>query len=230
MRMVSWLGRPPPGLGELHPDTNRATLQALVIALPRMLRNTMLPGLTFLAGAAVVGVELGAVLACLAAASLFVIDRRAGRAGFIALLVMVFVFLSAAVAVVSRSLPLFFLPVAGVDLLMGSYTLVTVLIGRPLFTSATPDFLSVPAQVKQTPVYLRTARDATVLAGCYFLVRSLLRLAAFVWLPPGWFIAAIIVGEVLGDILVVGLAIRLNIRRLRPIGTDSAPVHGEVRI
>jgi hypothetical protein len=230
MRVVRWLGRPPPGLEELHPNTTRATLQVLAIALPRMLRNTLLPGLTFLAGSAAFSVEVGAVLACFAAAGLFLVDRRAGRAGFIAALVMVFVFMSAAVAVISRSLALFFLPVAGVDLLMGTYTMVTVLIGRPLFASATPDFLSLPPRVRRTAVYRRTARDATVLAGCYFLLRSVFRLAAFVWLPPGAFIAVTIVGEIVGDILVVGLAVRMNVRRLRPAGTDPYPAHGEVWI
>ncbi|HET9138357.1 hypothetical protein [Actinophytocola sp.] len=230
MRAVSWLGRPPPGLAGLHPNTTRATLQVLAIALPRMLRNTLLPGLTFLAGSAALGVEIGAVLACLTAAGLFLVDRRAGRAGFIAALVMVFVFMSAAAAVISRSLALFFVPVAGVDLLMGSYTMVSVLIGRPLFASATPDFLSLSPWVRDTEIYRRTARDATVLAGCYFLLRAVFRLAAFIWLPPGAFIAVTIAGEIVGDILVVGLAVRMNIRRLRPIGTGPAPVHGEVWI
>lgn len=214
--MPTWLKlRPPPRLEDLHSNLVRATVQVLVVALPRTLRNTLVPGLTFLLASGILGIELGAVLALLVAGGLFAMDRRAGRAGFIAGLVMAFVFLSAIVALISRELSLFFLPVAAVDVVMGTYCIASVLAGRPLFAAASDDFVKLPDSAKSSQVYHDTARRTTLIGVGYFYVRAVLRLAAFVWLPAEWFIAVALALEIVGDIGLIATCVRLNVRNLR---------------
>jgi hypothetical protein len=218
MSVVTWLQRPPPRLEDLHPDSTRATLQVLGIAVPRMLRSTVATGTTFLVGNALFGVEVAAVLAMIVVGAIFLIDRRAGRAGFVAALVLVFVFVSALIAVISRSLPMFFLPVAGVDAVVGIGCLVTVLMGRPLFAKATADFLIVPPHLLDTEVHASGARRMTYIASFFFLGRAALRLTAFFLLPTGWFVAVSIAGEIIGDVLLAFIGVRVNIGRLRQSG------------
>jgi hypothetical protein len=215
MNMITWLQRPPPKLDDLHPDPTKATMQALGIAVPRMLRSTVITALTFLGGSALFGVEIGAVLAIIVVGTMFYLDRRAGRAGFVAALVLGFVFVSAVVAVVSRSLPLFFLPAAAVDIVMGFVLLGTVLAGKPLFAAATPDFLTVPERLRDTQENASGARRMTIVGSGFFIGRGLLRLAAFFWLPTPWFIAVSIVGEIVCDVLLAFFGVRVNIIRLR---------------
>ncbi|HEV2779519.1 MAG TPA: hypothetical protein VGX25_08970 [Actinophytocola sp.] len=220
MSLASVLRRPPPHLDELHPAPWRATLEVLAIGVPRMFRNSLVPVLMFLAGSAVLGIEFGAVLAILAAGALFLIDRRAGSAGFVPILMIVFVALSATVAVISRSVPGFFLPIAGVDLLMGSCALLSVAIGRPMMAGAVGDFMVLTPQVRASATNQWLLRQFTTAAGAYFLARAVLRLAAYVWLPSGWFIATTIAVEVVGDTLLVGVGVWRNTVWLRPAPID----------
>jgi ABC-type microcin C transport system permease subunit YejE len=215
--MAAWLRRPPPRLEELHPDPNRATLQVLAIAVPRMLRSSVVTAVTFLLGSALFGVEIGAVLAMIVVGTIFVLDRRAGRAGFVAGLVLAFVFVSGLVAVLSRSLSMFFLPAAAVDAVMGIACLVTVLLGRPLFGAATADFFTVPDALMHTDAHVRGARRMTYIAAAFFLGRAAMRLAAFFLLPTGWFVAVSIAGEIIFDVLLAFLGVRLNISRMREL-------------
>ena len=222
MSVVAWLRRPPPRLEDLSADPNRATLQVLAIAVPRMLRSTVATGTTFLLGSALFGVEIAAALALIAVGTIFVMDRRAGRAGFVAALVLIFVFVSALVTVISRSLAMFFLPVAAVDVVVGIGCLVTVLIGRPVFGAATADFLIVPPALLATEVHTSGARRMTYLASGFFLSRAALRLAAFFLLPTGWFVAVSIAGEIIGDLLLAFVGVRVNIGRLRLLSLEES--------
>lgn len=216
MTIPSWLKSPPvPRLEDLPANLFRATVQVLVVALPRTLRNTLVPGLTVVVASGFLGIELGAVLALLVAGGLFAMDRRAGRAGFIAGLVMAFVFLSAVVAVISRELSLFFLPVAAVDVVMGTYCIASVMAGRPLFAAASDDFVKLPESAKASQVYHDTARTTTLIGVGYFYVRAVLRLAAFLVLPAEWFIAVAFALEIVGDIGLIATCVRMNVRNLR---------------
>ncbi|TDV56130.1 hypothetical protein [Actinophytocola oryzae] len=222
MNVREWLTRPPPSLDELHPNATRATLQALSVAVPRMLRSTVLTAVTFLVGSALFGVVVGAVLAIVLVGAIFVMDRRAGRAGFVAALVLVFVAVSAAVAVISRSLPLFFLPAAAVDIVMALVLLGTVLAGKPLFAAATPDFLTLPERLSANEQQVSGAVRMTLVGSGYFVARGLLRLAAFFWLPTPWFIAVSIAGEIICDVSLAFVGVRVNIIRLREVDLELA--------
>lgn len=220
MNVRGWLTRPPPSLDELHPNVNRATLQVLAVAVPRMLRSTVLTAMTFLVGSALFGVVIGAVLAIILVGTIFVMDRRAGRAGFVAALVLVFVAVSAVVAVISRSLPLFFLPAAAVDIVMGFVLLGTVLAGKPLFAAATPDFLTVPERLSDVQQQVSGAVRMTLVGTGFFITRGLLRLAAFFWLPTPWFIAVSIGGEIICDVMLAFFGVRVNIIQLRQVDLE----------
>ncbi|MPZ81177.1 MAG: hypothetical protein GEV28_12590 [Actinophytocola sp.] len=212
MTRPGWLrARATPRLEELPENTWRATGQVLVVALPRMIRNTLVPSLTFLVMSNLLGIELGAVLALLVAGGLYYLDRRAGR-GFVAGMVMAFIVLSAAVAVISRELSLFFLPVAAVDVVMATFCLTSVLAGKPLFAAAANDFVTMPAASQNSTVYQRTAKITTLLGMGYFLTRVLVRIGAFLVLPEGWFIAVAIILELVGDAVLITICVQLNVR------------------
>ncbi len=212
MNRPAWLrGRPTPKLEELPENSWRATGKVLVVALPRMIRNTLLPSLTFLLASNLIGIELGAVLALAVAGGLYTMDRRNGR-GFIAGMVMAFVFLSAVIAVVSRELSLFFLPVAAVDVVMAAFCAASVLAGKPLFAAASNDFVAMPASSQGSSVYQRTARITTLIGVGYFLARVLVRIGAFLWLPESWFIAVAIGLELVGDAVLITICVQLNVR------------------
>ena len=64
------------------------------------------------------------------------------------------------------------------------------------------------------------------LASFFFLGRAALRLTAFFLLPTGWFVAVSIAGEIIGDVLLAFIGVRVNIGRLRQSGFSL----GEARI
>lgn len=215
MNRPSWLrGRPTPKLEELPENTWRATAKVLAVSMPRLIRNTLLPSLSFLVASNLVGIELGAVLALLVAGGLYAMERRNGR-GFISGMVMTFVFLSAVVAVLSRELSLFFLPIAAVDVIMAVFCVASVLAGKPLFASASNDFVAMPPASEHSTVYQRTAKITTLIGVAYFLTRVVIRIGAFLWLPASWFIAVAIVLELVGDAVLITICVQLNLRNSR---------------
>ncbi len=212
MTRPGWLrARPTPRLEDLPENTWRATGQVLVVALPRMIRNTLAPSLTFLALSTLLGIEPGAAVALLVAGGLYYLDRRAGR-GFVAGMVMTFIVLSAVIAVVSRELSLFFLPVAAVDVIMATFCATSVLAGRPLFAAAANDFVTMPPASMGSTVYQRTAKVTTMIGVGYFLTRVLVRIGAFLVLPEPGFIATAIALEVVGDAVLITVCVQLNVR------------------
>ena len=207
----------------LEGDTAALSRTLLRSAAPRLLRDILGPTLSFyvtwkLTGSLVAGVALGTAFSLAA----YRYERRHGRPGAVALLVLGFVVVQAAVAVALHSAEVYLIQPAILGCVNGAAWLVSVAIGKPLAALFAGEFFPLDAEVRASDEFRGTFRHLSLLFGVFFLGFALLQL--LVLAVAG--VDALVAMRVLDAIGVLGLivyAVRYTVARLGPMVQVAPP-------
>jgi intracellular septation protein A len=190
---------------------------------PRILRDVLGPTLCFYAGYKLVGLVVGIVLASVFALGAYTYERRHGRPGIIALVVLGFVVLQAVVGLVADSATVY---LTGPVLLEGAQAVVwlgSVAVGRPLASLFAGEIFNFPPEVRASDTFRQVFSRITLTFGGYFVAAGAIQLGVLLALGVDSFVA-LRVGSSLGLIALIGWAIRYAFGTFRTSGEWDALV------
>jgi intracellular septation protein A len=124
------------------------------------------------------GLLAGVVLAAIVGTSLYILERRRGRAGQLARLSLAFVLLQAGVGVLSRSVTVYFVQPVVIDLVLATVFIGSAVLKRPVTAAPARDAFPFPPEVRDSRTYSRVFSRMAVLWGVYFLLRAAVRFVA----------------------------------------------------
>ena len=215
---VTAAGQPPP-----EPSVPPISLRSILTdAGPRLVRDSLAPVAAFYIAFRLEGLMAGVGLAAVVGISLYVLERRRGRAGALARLSLAFVLLQAAVGVLSRSVILYFAQPVLIDLALAAIFIGSTLLRRPITAAPARDAFPFPPEVSEARTFNSVFGRLALVWGVYFLVRATVRFAA---LRTGH-VETILLVNVASDLpLVIGLlvfSIWYSVRGFR-IGAEWGP-------
>jgi hypothetical protein len=149
---------------------------------PRLVRDGFGPLATFFAGWKLFGLGAGIAAAVVFGVAVFVHERRQGRPATVVRLALVLVAIRATVGIVSGSGSAYLATEIGIDMLLASTVLGSLTTSRPFASWFAADVYAFPREILDSHTYRHAMRVITIVWGCYFLLRGLVRLAALLTL------------------------------------------------
>jgi intracellular septation protein A len=199
----------------MQPPAPRAVLRS---AAPRLVRDAFGPLAAFYAGWKLIGLAAGIGLAVALGVSVFVHERRRGRPALIVRVALLFVMIRATVGLISNSARVYLAMEIGIDALIGATVLVLLARGRALAAVFAAEVYPLPQEMSESPTFTRAMRKITAVWGCYFLVRSLVRLAALLTLSTDGYVLVASLSDAPFLVAVLAWSVRHVTRAFR----DSA--------
>lgn len=183
-------GEPMVDVETLTGDSAPVGLSLIRSVGPRLLRDILGPPIAFyggwkLTGNVFVGVALGTSFAVLA----YAYERRHGRPGMIARVVLAFVLLQAIVGIVTDSATAYLVQPAMLGAANGMLWLGSVLLGRPLAGIFAREVFPVDAETRDSHEYHSVFRYVTLLFGIFFVTIAAVQLAVLLIVGIGAFVA-----------------------------------------
>ena len=188
----------------LDGDTSGMSRRLLRSAGPRLLRDILGPTLSFyagwkLSGNLVVGVALGTTFSFLA----YRYERRHGRPGAIARLVLAFVILQAIIGLATGSAKAYLVQPSILGTINGAVWLVSVAIGKPLAAVFASEVFPVSEETRASDEFRSVFRHVSLVFGTFFLVFAAIQLAVLLTVGIDAFVAV----RVLDAIGILGLIV-----------------------
>jgi hypothetical protein len=149
---------------------------------PRLVRDALGPLACFFIGWKLVGVGAGIGLATVFGLTMYRHERRSGRPAIIVRVALALVLIRAVVGLASGSARVYLGQEVVIDALLGLIVLGSVWRGRPLAGLFAREVFPLPEALRGSDTWVRTFRTVTVVWGSYFLIRSVVRLAALLTL------------------------------------------------
>jgi hypothetical protein len=181
------------------------TARALIRSVgPRLLRDILGPPLCFyggwkLTGNVFVGVALGTAFALLA----YAYERKHGRPGLIARVVLAFVLLQAVVGFATNSATAYLVQPAALGVFNGMLWLGSVAIGRPLAGIFAQEIFPVDEETRASHEYFAVFRRVSLLFGIFFVVIAGIQLTVLLIVGVGAFVAT----RVLDAVGILGMIV-----------------------
>jgi intracellular septation protein A len=171
---------------------------------PRLLRDILGPTLSFyagwkLTGSVIVGIALGTVVSFAA----YRYERRRGRPGAIAQLVLAFVVLQAVIGLATGSATAYLMQPVILGSINGAVWLGSVAIGKPLAALFAAEVFPVDEETRKSEEFRSVFRHVSLVFGAFFLVFAGVQLA--VLLAVG--VDAVVGLRVLDAILILALIV-----------------------
>ncbi len=171
---------------------------------PRLLRDILGPTLSFYAGwkisgSLVVGIALGTM--CSVAAYRY--ERRRGRPGAIAQLVLAFVVLQAVIGLVTGSAEAYLVQPVILGTINGAVWLGSVAIGKPLAAVFAAEVFPVDDETRSSDEFRLVFRHVSLVFGTFFVVFAALQLAVLLAVGVDAFVAL----RVLDALLILALIV-----------------------
>lgn len=144
---------------------------------PRMVRDASAPMLAFYLGWRSAGLYAGMALSTAASLAALVYERRQGRQGLMAQLMLGFVVFQAVVGVASGSERLYLAQPVLINAAWGFAFLGSILVRRPLTAAFAEEMYPFPDEVRSSDTFRRAFSQVSLAWAVYLLARSGLRLA-----------------------------------------------------
>ncbi len=145
---------------------------------PRLVRDGFGPLLMFFAGWKLFGLGVGIAAAATFGVAVFLHERRSGRPGMVVRLALVLVAIRATVGISSGSASTYLAQEVGIDTVLGTAVLLTLLTPVPFAARFSQEIYPLPPQMRDSDAFRGAMRTITLTWGVYFLTRGLVRLIA----------------------------------------------------
>ena len=181
---------------------------------PRLLRDILGPTLSFYAGWKVSGnVVVGIVLGTTFSLAAYRYERRRGRPGAIARLVLAFVVLQAVIGLATGSAEAYLIQPAILGSINGAVWLASVAIGKPLAAVFAAEVFPVDEETRASEEFRSVFRHVSLVFGTFFLVFAAVQLIILLAVGVDAFVALRVLDAVLILALIV-YAVRYAVDRL----------------
>lgn len=194
-------------------DMRRTLLRS---AGPRLLRDILGPTLTFyagwkLTGNLVVGVALGTAFSLL----VYRHERRHGRPGAIARLVLAFVVVQAVVGLVTHSATAYLVQPALLGALNGAVWLGSVAVGKPLAALFASEVFPLDEETRASEEFRTVFRHVSLVFGTFFFVFAGVQLLVLLAVGIDAFVAVRVL-DAIGILGLIVYSVRYAVDRLGP--------------
>jgi intracellular septation protein A len=201
-------------LAVLDGDTRSMTRRLLRSSGPRLLRDILGPTLSFyagwkLTGSLLVGVALGTTLSLAA----YRYERRHGRPGAIARLVLAFVVLQAIIGLATGSARAYLIQPSILGGVNGVVWLGSVVIGKPLAAVFAREVFPVDEQTRGSEAFRSVFRHVSLVFGAFFLLFAVVQLLVLLTLGVDAFVAVRVL-DAIGILGLIVYSVRYAVDRL----------------
>jgi intracellular septation protein A len=201
-------------LAVLDGDTRSMSRRLLRSSGPRILRDILGHTLSFyagwkLTGSLLVGVALGTTFSLAA----YRYERRHGRPGAIARLVLAFVVLQAIIGLATGSARAYLIQPSILGGINGAVWLGSVAIGKPLAAVFAHEVFPVDEQTRASEEFRSVFRHVSVVFGAFFLVFAGVQLLVLLTLGVDVFVAVRVV-DAIGILCLIVYSVRYTVGRL----------------
>jgi intracellular septation protein A len=198
----------------LEQDTSGMSRMLLRSTGPRLLRDILGPTLSFYAGWKVTGnVVVGIALGTAVSLAAYRYERRRGRPGAIARLVLAFVVLQAVIGLATGSATAYLMQPAILGAINGAVWLGSVAIGKPLAAVFAAEVFPIDEATRASDEFRSVFRHISLVFGTFFLVFAAVQLVILLAVGVDAFVALRVLDAVLILALVV-YAVRYTVDRL----------------
>jgi intracellular septation protein A len=198
----------------LEQDTRGMSRMLLRSTGPRLLRDILGPTLSFYAGWKVTGnVVVGIVLGTAVSLAAYRYERRRGRPGAIARLVLAFVVLQAVIGLATGSATAYLMQPAILGSINGAVWLISVAIGKPLAAVFAADVFPIDEETRASEEFRLVFRHVSLVFGTFFLAFAAVQLVVLLAVGVDAFVALRVLDAVLILALIV-YAVRHVVDRL----------------
>jgi intracellular septation protein A len=198
----------------LEQDTSGMSRMLLRSTGPRLLRDILGPTLSFYAGWKVTGnVVVGIALGTAVSLAAYRYERRRGRPGAIARLVLAFVVLQAVIGLATGSATAYLMQPAILGAINGAVWLGSVAIGKPLAAVFAAEVFPIDEATRASDEFRSVFRHVSLVFGTFFLVFAGVQLVILLAVGVDAFVALRVLDAVLILALVV-YAVRYTVDRL----------------
>ena len=185
-------------------DASGMSRQLLRSTGPRLLRDILGPTLSFYAGWKVSGnVVVGIALGTTFSLAAYRYERRRGRPGAIAQLVLAFVVLQAVIGLATGSAEAYLVQPAILGSINGAVWLGSVVIGKPLAAVFAREVFPIDEETLASEEFHLVFRHISLVFGAFFLVFAAVQLAVLVAVGVDAFVAL----RVLDAVLILALIV-----------------------
>jgi intracellular septation protein A len=201
-------------LAMLDGDTRSMSRSVLRSSGPRLLRDILGPTLSFyagwkLTGSLLVGIALGTTFSVAA----YRYERRHGRPGAIARLVLAFVVLQAIIGLATGSAKAYLIQPSILGAVNGVVWLGSVVIGRPIAAVFADEVFPVDEQTRASQAYRSVFRHVSLVFGTFFLLFAAVQLIVLTVVGVDAFVAVRVV-DALGILGLIVYSVHYAIERL----------------
>ncbi len=182
---------------------------------PRVARDAFGPLLAFFVGWKLAGLYVGIAAAVSVGLLLYAYERRHGRPGMVVRLSLCLVFVRAAVGIASGSTSTYLAQEMVIDSMLAALFLGSVVLRRPVTELFAREIYPVPDSVRESADYRAMFGLIAVVWGTYFLLRGLVRLAAFLTVSKDAYVAVVAVSDVPFLLGVLAWSVWFAGRRMR---------------
>lgn len=205
-------------------DRSQVSGRLLRVAAPRLLRDTLGPTIFFyggwkVSGSLAVGIALGSVFAFAA----YWYERRHGRPGLIARLVLIFVVVQAVIGLTTDSAQAYLVQPAILGSINGMVWLGSVAIGKPLAGVFASEVFPVDKDSKSSDEFRTVFRHVSLVFGVFFVFFAALQVSVLLAVGVDAFVAVRIADSV-GVLALIVYAVRYAVDRLDLSGLSVEPV------
>jgi intracellular septation protein A len=203
-------------------DSSSMSRSLLKSAGPRLLRDILGPTLSFYAGwkitgNLVVGVALGTAFSLAA----YRYERRHGRPGVIARLVLGFVVVQAIIGLVTDSAEAYLIQPSILGSINGLVWLGSVAIGKPLASAFASEVFPIDEETRASDEFRSVFRHVSLVFGSFFIVFAALQLAVLLIVGVDAFVAVRVL-DAIGILILIVYSVRYTVARLGH-GMELAP-------
>ncbi|HEV3226744.1 MAG TPA: VC0807 family protein [Acidimicrobiales bacterium] len=198
----------------LDGDTRSVSRTLLRSAAPRLLRDILGPTLSFYAGwkatgSLLIGIALGTAFSLGA----YRYERRHGRPGAIARLVLAFVVLQAIIGLATGSAKAYLIQPSILGTVNGAVWLGSVVIGKPLAAVFASEVFPVDEDTRASDEFRSVFRHVSLVFGTFFLLFAALQLLVLVAVGVDAFVVVRVVDAV-GILALIVYSVRYAVERL----------------
>ncbi|HVT21795.1 MAG TPA: hypothetical protein VHE57_10440 [Mycobacteriales bacterium] len=164
---------------------------------PRLMLDILAPPLAFYAAwKGTDNVLIGIAVGTAASVLIWAYERRQGRPGLIAQVVLIFVLAAAVVGVVTDNATAYLVQPAVLGVINGLIWLGSVALGKPLAATFAREIFPVPEEIQATDDYRVVFRRVSLWFGIFFAVAAAIQLVVLLILGVGAFVAVRVVDAV----------------------------------
>jgi len=173
------------------------------------------PLASFYIGWKLIGLTAGIAIAVTFGVSIFVLERRQGRPAALVRIALTLVCLRAIVGLSSGSASVYLAQEIVIDMILAAAVLGTLAASRPISSWVASDVFPLTDEMRSSEAFSTAMRTVTLVWGCYFLARALVRLAALLTLSTDQYVLVIALSDAPFLIALLAWSVYYTVSTLR---------------